>query len=504
MVFLFLNKFRKLSLDDKLGILLFLGSFIFVGIMFWACFKPSLWSDESFSLLLIQESYFGIIVNTMADVHPPLYYFILKFFVSLFQIFNLTPDSTIAIARFASIIPFILLLVLDFFKVRDNWGWLCCGVFAVCLISMPQMMYYSTDIRMYSWALFFVTVCFIYAYDIISNPNVKNWIILSLSGVCAAYTHYFAAVSVMFIFLLLLVYFVFYDKIEIKKWVISVLFSFSLYLFWLFIVINQLTHVIHNYWIEPLSFNVLFEYLWFIFSPSSIFSPSIEIMGILLFFSYCLLFVYYFLGCKSDIGEHFILGGFFTLILTVLFGVIVSILIKPVFFRRYLFPSLGVFWLTFAVLLSKSWDYKKIFTPILICVLVVSCMASMTFIDLQIFANDVYSDLDSFIKQDSIKNDVFVVDVDNDNYLMYEYYTIKYLLKNYHGVLLNNTKYSDYVYSNLKNNKTIWLFSSEDFSFILQNCTKNNLTMEKYLIYSGVSQNGVFVDCPYIIYRVST
>lgn len=87
---------------------------------------------------------------------------------------------------------------------------------------------------------------------------------------------------------------------------------------------------------------------------------------------------------------------------------------------------------------------------------------------------------------------------------MYEYFTIKYLLKNYHGIILNGSNYSDYIYSNLKYNKTIWLFSSEDFSFILKNCTKNNLTIKKYARYPGVSQNGVFVDCPYDIYKIGT
>ena len=81
--------------------------FIFIGIMFWTSFKIALWSDESFSLLLIQKSYFDIIGTTMADVHPPLYYFILKFVVSLFQVFGLSVDSTIVVAKFVSVVPFV-------------------------------------------------------------------------------------------------------------------------------------------------------------------------------------------------------------------------------------------------------------------------------------------------------------------------------------------------------------------------------------------------------------
>ena len=105
-----------------------------------------------------------------------------------------------------------------------------------------------------------------------------------------------------------------------------------------------------------------------IFSPSNIFYPYLDLMAILLVISYFIVFVY-FVRCKSENHEYFILGGTFVLILTVLLGLVVSVLVKPIFVERYIVPSLGVFWLTFAFLLTKSWNYKKIFVPILIVAL---------------------------------------------------------------------------------------------------------------------------------------
>jgi hypothetical protein len=359
---------------------------------------------------------------------------------------------------------------------------------------MPQLMHYSVEVRMYSWALFFVTVCFIYAYEVICDSNIKNWMILIGSGVCAAYTHYFAAVSVIFVFLLLLVYFIINNKNEIKKWLFAVIISFVFYIFWLFALISQLIRVSTDFWIEPLNWGKVLSYLWFIFSPSRIFYPNMEFMSILLIISFVCIFSLYLIKNKCHSPENFALSGLFTLFLTIFVGILVSILIKPLFLDRYMVPSLGVFWLTFAFLLSKSWDYKKIFVPVLVIIVIVSIMSSITFFDSEIFAQDVYNDLDSFLKQDSIKNDVFVVDVDDENYVMTEFYTIVYLLNNYHDINLT-VNYSTYIYSALKNNKTVWLFSSKNNTLILDNCTKHNLTIKKYASYK-VAKNWTYdINC---------
>ena len=492
------NKFTKVSCYDKAGILLFVLSFIFFGIMVIECFKPSIWGDEAFSLFLVQKTYYDIVVVTSVDVHPPLYYFILKFVLSLFQSFNLTPNSVIIVGRFVSVVPFVLLLVLSFFKVREYWGWLCCGVFAVCLTSMPQLMYFAVEIRMYSWALFFVTVCFIYACAVIRESNVKNWIILCLSGVCAAYTHYFAAISVIIIFLSLLIYLILNNKSEIKKWIYAVILSSLLFLPWVFILLKQIMAVNENYWIGSITVNSLVNYISFIFLPSfstslnfSINIPFITILGFLLLESY-LVVIFYFFKNKSESHDYFDLVGLFTLILTVISGIMVSILFKPIFVDRYMFPSLGVFWLTFAFLFSKMWNRKSIFVPILIIVLIVSSMSSAIFINSQITEYMEYNKLDSFLSQNFTDDDVFFIDL-NEECTAHYYQIIQYPLNAYHNFNLRTDSSDDIspIFKNfndlendLENNKTVWLFSSEGYDFILSDCTKNNLTIKKQDSYN--------------------
>ena len=50
-------------------------------LMALLCGNLSLWRDEAFSLNLIRMSFSDLITATAQDVHPPLYYLMLKVFV---------------------------------------------------------------------------------------------------------------------------------------------------------------------------------------------------------------------------------------------------------------------------------------------------------------------------------------------------------------------------------------------------------------------------------------
>ena len=47
-------------------------------IYFQTIFNNSIWLDEAFSMSMIQQNFGEMIYNTAIDVHPPLYYIILK------------------------------------------------------------------------------------------------------------------------------------------------------------------------------------------------------------------------------------------------------------------------------------------------------------------------------------------------------------------------------------------------------------------------------------------
>ena len=149
---------------------------------------------------MVKTPFSDFINFAFLDVHPPLYYLIYKIFYKIFIGVN-----PVIIGKFTSLLPFYLIPILSFTKVRKNWGYLTGGLFAFCIVTMPQLMNFAVELRMYSWGLFFVTASFIYANEITNNSNLKNWAILTLLTIASAYTHYFSAIASFVIYLFLLI-----------------------------------------------------------------------------------------------------------------------------------------------------------------------------------------------------------------------------------------------------------------------------------------------------------
>lgn len=201
--------------EDKIGISLYILGLLLLGItsyiasIYWIMGKRDILSS-------IDDLSFSDMFTIISDVHPPLYYFIYKLCFKIASLFNF--NNLKLIGRFVSILPFYLLFIIAATKIRKNFNWLTAGLFALTLISMPQMINYATELRMYSWSLFFVTTSFLVAYEIINNKNnTKNWIILTILTICSIYTHYYSAICSGLIYLFLLTCLIKNNKSEIKK-----------------------------------------------------------------------------------------------------------------------------------------------------------------------------------------------------------------------------------------------------------------------------------------------
>ena len=89
-------------------VLKWLGRVVFVLLIALSlCFLTvgdEIWFDEVFSVSIVKHSFSDIISFTAADVHPPLYYFILKCFTLIF-------GQRMSVYHLVSVIPFILMLL---------------------------------------------------------------------------------------------------------------------------------------------------------------------------------------------------------------------------------------------------------------------------------------------------------------------------------------------------------------------------------------------------------
>ena len=415
-----LNEFKSNSNEDNLGIILFLIGLVFLAVTTYiGLTKIGLWYDELYSIAFAQLPVSEMLDLGPKDVHPLLYYFIFKVFTKIFTFLDLA-----VVGRIVSLVPIYLIGILTILKVRKNFGWLTAGIFFLCITSMPQLMLYSVEIRMYSWGLFFVTASFIYLYDVCKNPNLKNWIILTVLSICSAYTHYFSAVASFGLYIVLLAYLFKNNKEEIKYWFVSALIIVIAFVPWAFIVLGQIANIESNYWIDPIGLKTLVSYVYFVLSPADIFIQGNYLVSPTVLGSVMLIIFIYLI---YRVRDEYAIGGIIAFLIVPVIGVLISQLTHPFFHQRFLVPALGCLWLSFSVLLAKIYDDKKIFYVILAVVLIVGVVGCVNFINIQTQdAIDTQTELDSLHSVVGEGNVVF-----NDFFPTY-FELQGYMLKNNH------------------------------------------------------------------------
>jgi uncharacterized membrane protein len=213
-----------------------LASIFFIGVIFLAGLSQSIWFDEVFSLALVKHSLKEMISLIIADVHPPLYYLILKIATVLF-------GESIFVAKLVSALPSILTLVFSAFFLKKNFSDRAVILFLLCFMASQHIVTYSIEIRMYSWALFFVTMTAITAWHVVSTGKKIWWGMFLLCMECAAYTHYYAGMAVGIEYLLLLGYIIRYDRKKILQVLFLAVLALLFYLPWISIAIQQFAKV---------------------------------------------------------------------------------------------------------------------------------------------------------------------------------------------------------------------------------------------------------------------
>lgn len=321
------------------------------------------WSDEVFSIKLIQLPLKELISATSQDVHPPLYYIIAKFF-------TLFLGNSAICFKLISIIPIIILVAYSTIWMKKRFGTFSTITF-ITLISLSPQISYHVEIRMYTWAMLFVTLNAMFAYDIIQTKKRSCWILFTIFGLCAAYTHYYALITVAFIYLFLFTYLLFQNRLYLKSCFYCILFTVLGYLPWLPIAIKQFTTTTsNNYWIGEITLSTLKNYIIFIFGFGKNARP--------LLIALCIFAFLYFLFTKEGVimtykkdsqmrhchfdwefsyrpnqDSIFIIGCQIAFWGNIFIGVILSWIFRPIFMERYIVPALGLFWLAFSISLSK-------------------------------------------------------------------------------------------------------------------------------------------------------
>lgn len=301
-------------------------------------FNQNVWTDEAYTIELIRENTLrGIISSTANDVHPPLYYLMLKLFIIIL-------GDSIPVYKFFSVVPMLLCFVLDATLIRRYWGEKTAVLFIFLINGVPCLLEYIIQIRMYSWAMLWVMWAGISAYGVYREQKISNQIQLIIASVCACYTHNYAMLSCVCIFITLAA--VMLKKT--KQWLVAGAIVSALYIPWLLVLYQQTVNRIGNYWIDDFSVRDIPGYIEFWFGSDIPYSAwmlgILSILGIV----QCVMDI---LAGKEHGKEALCMLGI--PVFTTAIGIIVSVLITPFFIARYIIPCIGLWALFAAVSFGK-------------------------------------------------------------------------------------------------------------------------------------------------------
>lgn len=311
-------------------------------------FNYNVFTDEAFTIQLLKGNFKEIVEGTARDVHPPLYYFYLKIFTVIF-------GDSLWTMKIASIIPLTVTLALGPTLIRKRFGKVTAFLYTIFLACIPCSMEFSVQVRMYSLAVLLVTACGIFAFFAFEDGKKGDFIIFGLCGVLAAYTHYFAFVSVIVITGILLLAILFWNKRRIMPWVITAVGMIIGYLPWMPTFIKQVTNVRSGYWIPEITPESIWGYFTWTFDLTTI--PGM-VFVFLIILKAVSTYNTIIISRAKEKTEVFALVCMLVPTLTMVLGVIISSYKAPIYREQYVFPALGLLALFFAIAMRNA---KKIF-----------------------------------------------------------------------------------------------------------------------------------------------
>ncbi|WP_420644278.1 glycosyltransferase family 39 protein [Candidatus Leptofilum sp.] len=170
----------------------------------------SLWWDEGISLHLATSSFAEIAANRAANIHPPLYFFLLKIWVSL-------TGTTPFAARFFSVLASFLQVVLLYGVLRDWFGRRTAVIGMVLTAVWSLSVVYGQEVRVYAFLPLTYLLILLLAHRVAwEQPTRRTWLALGFAEWLALHLHYNSLFLLIFVNGWLLL--IFWQKPRFWEW----------------------------------------------------------------------------------------------------------------------------------------------------------------------------------------------------------------------------------------------------------------------------------------------
>lgn len=215
----------------------------------------SIWFDESYSAYLVRGSFSQIWNETALDVHPPLFYFALKIWSSIF-------GTTDVAMRFMPVFFGLLSIIVLYQLVKKVLGVKAATISTLLVSISPMFVRYGQEMRMYtmlSFILIMATYFLVQALENFDKKGGQKWLILyAIFVALGMWTQYFAALMFLTHVVIICWYFggikkTFGDKKVRRTWLLTYGLAIVLFLPWMPWFLKQVNSVEKGFWIGEVS-----------------------------------------------------------------------------------------------------------------------------------------------------------------------------------------------------------------------------------------------------------
>ncbi|MFZ1360588.1 MAG: glycosyltransferase family 39 protein [Candidatus Saccharimonadales bacterium] len=236
------------------------GIMIFVALAVSTVTKFSIWFDEAFGSYLVRFDLFDLTRYTAFDVHPPLYYWLLKVWTIFFS------NTELGIRSF-SIFFGALTIVGAFLLTFKLFGRKAAYISLIFLVLSPMFIRYSQEARMYTLLTAIIVAA---TYMLVYAQQARRrwpWIVYGVLLALGMLTQYFAALAwlshwVWWAYVAHRQNGQFRKRFFTRQWVLAHIVAIAIFLPWLPWLIRQFADVQGNgFWIPPITSMTIPDFL---------------------------------------------------------------------------------------------------------------------------------------------------------------------------------------------------------------------------------------------------
>jgi len=250
---------------------------------------------------------------------------------------------------------------------------------------LPNAVYFNIEVRGYAWAELFVLLSYLALYSIFKEDRRKDYISFVVFSLAAAYTHYYALLSVAFFYVVFILFVLLCRRKDIGKVVVVCGATVLAYLPLVIYFLRAVRNASESFWIdEILSFQNCFEYIFNTRYGNILLTAMLLSAGLFVLYETKILTIYICSRNKISLAVNirdfkindtcvWIAAGMLCVIGTFTVGIVLSYLVRPVFIFRYMYPSTVIAWLLTAVCIPKM-NAGRVYTVLIMAVILASAV----------------------------------------------------------------------------------------------------------------------------------